>query len=65
MKPEKYQADIVGLTTHFEKHECQRLQLFHREYGQVVVASQEDERGEIKDAAKSPNGASHQAEERR
>lgn len=62
MEPEEYQADVADLTTHFQEHERQRLQLFPGEYAQVLRASQKDKQGGIKEAAQSPNGASHEAE---
>jgi predicted chitinase len=40
------------------------LQLFRLKYAQVLRASQDDQRGEMKDVTKSLNGASHEAEER-
>jgi hypothetical protein len=65
IESEKYQADVADLSIQFEKHERHRLQLFHLEYAQVLRTSQDDQGGKLKEAAKSPNGAPHEAEGRR
>jgi hypothetical protein len=62
---EKYEADVDALTIQLEKQNCQRPQLFHLECVQVLAASQDDKRGELKEAGESQNGATHKAEERR
>jgi hypothetical protein len=41
--PEKYHADVVGLSIQFEKRHRQRPQLFHLKYAQVRPASQDDQ----------------------
>ena len=64
MQAKKYKANVVGLSTHLEKHERQRLQLFPCEYPKVMLSSQENKRSDVKNAAKSSDGASNQTEER-
>ena len=65
MEPKKHEGDHGGLLIQSDKHEGQRAQLFHREYAQVLRASQDNQGGELKDHAEGPDGASHDAEERR
>ena len=61
--PVHAQPDVVGLGTQLEKHERQRLQLFHVEDAQVLCAAQHDQRGELKKGTKGSHRAPHQAEE--
>jgi hypothetical protein len=65
IESEKYQGDRGALVIHLEKEERQRLQLSRAEYTQVVRASQDEQGDDKKDAAKSLDDATGEAEERR
>src|SRR5580704_18758990 len=65
IESEKYQGDRGAMVIHLEKEERQRLQLFRAEYTQVVRASQDEQGGDKKEAAKSLDDASGEAQERR
>jgi hypothetical protein len=61
----KYQGDVADLSIQVEKHQRQGLQLLHVKHAQVRATSQDDQRGELKEAAESRDSLSHKAEERR
>src|SRR6266478_9406853 len=65
IESEKYQGDRSALIIYLKKEKRQCLQLFRAKYTQVVRASQDEQGGDKKDAAKSLDGATHEAEERR
>src|SRR6266850_2074487 len=64
IEPEKCQGDPGAMVIHPKKEERQRLQLFHAEYTQVVRASQDEQGGDEKEAAKSLDDATGDAQER-
>src|SRR6266478_7576319 len=53
------------MVIHLEKEERQRLQLFRAKYTQVVRASQDEQGGDIEEAAKGLDDATGEAQERR
>src|SRR5438876_11974124 len=53
------------MVIHLEKEERQRLQLFRAKYTQVVRASQDEQGGDIEEAANSLDDATGEAQERR
>src|SRR5947199_9464559 len=53
------------MVVHLEKEERQRLQLFRAKYTQVVRASQDEQGGDIEEAAKGLDDATGEAQERR
>src|ERR1700686_3272714 len=61
VESEKYQGDAGAMVIHVKKEERQRLQLFRAEYTQVVGASQDEQGGDKKDAAKSLDDATCEA----
>src|SRR5467141_218983 len=64
IESEKYQGDRGPMVIHPKKEERQRLQLFRAEYTQVVRASQDEQGGNEKEAAKSLDDATGDAQER-
>ena len=57
IESEEYQDDRGPMVMHLKKKERQRLQLFSAEYTQVVRASQDEQGGDEKKAAKSLDDA--------
>src|SRR2546427_11939363 len=53
------------MVIHLEKEERQRLQLFRAKYTQVVRASQDEQGGDIEEAAKGLDYATGDGQERR
>src|SRR5205085_8750503 len=63
IESKKYQGDCGAPVIHLEKEEGQRLQLFRAEYTQVVRPSQDEQRSDKEEAAKSLDHATGEAEE--
>src|SRR5712692_5582210 len=61
IESEKYQGDRGAMVIHLKKEERQRLQLFRAKYAQVVGASQDEQGGDKKEAAKSLDDATCEA----
>jgi|ERR1700683_1348604 len=62
---EKYESDVCGFRIYFQKNQSQVLELIQIERAKRPIASQDDQRRELKNSAEGQNGATHQAKERR
>src|SRR3989449_11369572 len=61
IESEKYQGHRGAMVIHLKKEERQRLQLFRAENAQVVRASQDEQGGDEKEAAKRLDDATCEA----
>src|SRR5205085_164252 len=65
IESEKCQRDTGAPVIHLQKEKRERLQLFRAKYAQVTLATQDEQGGDIKEAAKGLDDATGEAQERR